>query len=62
MTEAVRQVCEAVVSPPPYHLVYSSNTASQRVLERMASFSLQKNAVFKDGKVYDLCLYEADVE
>ena len=63
MTEAVRQICEiAFVDLPLLRitgLVYAPNTASQRVLEKngFVQEGLQKNAVFKDGKVYDLCLY-----
>lgn len=40
-------------------LVYASNIASKRVLEHNGFIreGLQRNAVFKDGKIYDLCLY-----
>ena len=39
--------------------VYLPNTASQRVLEKngFESEGVRKNAVYKDGKLYDLCLY-----
>jgi hypothetical protein len=39
--------------------VYLPNTASQRVLEKngFESEGVRKNAVYKDGKFYDLCLY-----
>ncbi len=63
MTEAVRQICEiAFVDLPLLRitgLVSAPNTASPRVLDQngFVQEGLQKNAVFKDGKVYDLCLY-----
>lgn len=63
MTEAVRQVCEIAFSELDIiritGLVYAPNTASQRVLEKngFVQEGLQRNAVYKGGKVYDLCLY-----
>ena len=63
MTEAVRQFCEIVFAQLDViritGLVNAPNTASQRVLEKngFVREGLQKNAVFKDGKVFDLCLY-----
>lgn len=63
MTEAVRQICEIAFSELDIiritGLVYAPNTASQRVLEKngFAGEGLQRNAVYKGGKVYDLCLY-----
>ena len=63
MTEAVRQICEAAFAELNIiritGLVYAPNTASQRVLERngFVKEGLQKNAVYKDGRIYDLCLY-----
>ena len=63
MTEAVRQICEAAFAELDIiritGLVYAPNTASQRVLERngFVKEGLQKNAVYKDGRIYDLCLY-----
>ena len=40
-------------------LVYSPNIASRRVLEKngFSLEGLQRNAVYKDGKIYDLCLF-----
>ena len=63
MTEAVHQICEAAFAELDIiritGLVYAPNTASQRVLERngFVKEGLQKNAVYKDGRIYDLCLY-----
>ena len=63
MTEAVRQICEIAFSELGIiritGLVYAPNAASKRVLEKngFALEGLQKDAVWKDGKVYDLCLY-----
>ena len=63
MTEAVRRICEIAFSELDIiritGLVYAPNIASQRVLEKNAFVQegLQRNAVYKDGKVYDLCIY-----
>ena len=63
MTEAVRQICELAFSELEIvritGLVYAPNTASQRVLEKNGFVleGIQKNAVFKDGRIYDLHLY-----
>ena len=63
MTEAVRRICEIAFSELDIiritGLVYAPNIASQRVLEKNAFIQegLQRNAVYKDGKVYDLCIY-----
>ena len=40
-------------------LVYAPNIASQKVLEKngFVKEGLQRDAVFKDGKSYDLVLY-----
>ena len=63
MTEAAKQICEIA-----FHefdllritgLVYQPNIASQRVLEK-SGFVLEgmmKDAVYKNGQVYDLCIY-----
>lgn len=62
MTEAVRQICELAFSELSIiritGLVYAPNIASQRVLEKNGFIceGLQKNAVYKDEKIYDLCL------
>ena len=63
MTEAVRQICDIAFSELDIiritGLVYSPNTASARFLEKngFALEGLQRNAVYKDGKIYDLCLF-----
>ena len=63
MTEAVRQICEIAFMELDIiritGLVYAPNVASQRVLEKngFVREGLQRDAVWKDGKVYDLCLY-----
>ena len=63
MTEAVRQICEIAFSELDIiritGLVYAPNIASRRVLEKnsFVQEGLQKNAVYKDGKVFDLCVY-----
>ena len=63
MTEAVRQICEIAFSELDIiritGCVYAPNIASRKVLEKNAFVQegLQRNAVYKDGKVYDLCLY-----
>ena len=40
-------------------LVYAPNIASRRVLEKNAFIQegLQRNAVYKDGNIFDLCVY-----
>ena len=63
MTEAVRQICEIAFSELDIiritGLVYAPNIASRRVLEKnsFVQEGLQRNAVYKDGKVFDLCVY-----
>ena len=63
MTEAVRQICKISFSELDIiritGLVYAPNIASRRVLEKndFVQEGLQRNAVFKDDKVYDLCVY-----
>ena len=63
MTEAVRQICKISFSELDIiritGLVYAPNIASRKVLEKndFVQEGLQRNAVFKDGKVYDLCVY-----
>ena len=63
MTEAVKQICEIAFSELDITritgLVYEPNIASQKVLKKNG-FSLEgtmKNAVIKNGKVQDLCIY-----
>lgn len=63
MTEAVRQFCAAAFAELDIiritGLVYEPNAGSRRVLEKngFVKEGLQRNAVYKDGKVFDLCLY-----
>jgi ribosomal-protein-alanine N-acetyltransferase len=63
MTEAVRLICEIAFAELDIlritGLVYAPNVASQRVLEKngFVREGIQRNAVYKDGEVYDLCLY-----
>ena len=63
MTEAVRQICEIAFTELDIiritGLVYATNAASQRVLEKngFVREGLQRNAVFKNGMVYDLYVY-----
>ena len=63
MTEAVRQICAAAFAELDIiritGLVFTPNTASQRVLEKngFVKEGLQKKAVFKDGKIFDLYIY-----
>lgn len=62
-TEAVRQLCALAFDELDIlritALVYAPNTASRRVLEKngFRLEGIQKNAVSKDGRVYDLLLY-----
>ena len=63
MTRAVRQICETAFKELDIiritALVYAPNIASQRVLEKngFVREGLQRNAVSKNGRVFDLCLY-----
>lgn len=63
MTEAVRQICDVAFSELDIiritGLVYAPNAASGRVLEKngFVREGLQRDAVYKDGKIYDLCLF-----
>lgn len=63
MTEAVGQICDIAFSSLDIiritGLVYEPNRGSRRVLEKNG-FLLEgtmKNAVVKEGRVYDLCVY-----
>lgn len=63
MTEAVRQICTIAFNELDIiritGLVYKPNKASQRVLEKN-DFTLEgvmKNAVYKDGNIYDMCIF-----
>lgn len=63
MTEAVRQICETAFRELDIiritGLVYEPNTASRKVLEKngFAPEGVMKNAVIKNGNIYDLCIY-----
>lgn len=63
MTEAVRLMCAEAFSELDIiritGLVYAPNLASQRVLEKngFVREGLQRNAVYKNGRIYDLCLF-----
>lgn len=63
MTEAVRQICELAFNRLDIvritGLVYAPNIASQRVLEKngFVREGLQRCAVYKNGQLFDLCLY-----
>lgn len=63
MTEAVHQLCEISFSELDIiritGLVYAPNASSRRVLEKngFVQEGLQRNAVYKSGKVYDLCVH-----
>ena len=63
MTEAVRQICEIAFSELDIiritGLVYAPNIASRRVLEKNAFIQegLKRNAVYKNGNIFDLCVY-----
>lgn len=63
MTEAVKQICSIAFADLDIiritGLIYEPNTASQRVLEKNG-FTLEgvmKNAVVKNGTIYNLCIY-----
>ena len=63
MTEAVRQICDVAFDELDIlritGLVNAPNIASQRVLEKNGFIreGLLRSAVYKDGEVYDLCIY-----
>lgn len=63
MTSAVRQLCETAFKTFDIIRIYAEpfayNTGSRRVLEK-AGFTLEgilRNSIFKNGKVYDACMY-----
>lgn len=62
-TEAVRQICQEVFKTLDIiritGLVYSPNIPSKRVLEKngFVCEGLMKQAVDKNGSIYDLCIY-----
>ncbi len=61
MTEAVKQICKLAFSKLDIirisGAVYEPNIASRRVLEKNGFLpeGVRKNAVFKNGKIYDFC-------
>lgn len=63
MTEAVRQICETAFRELDIlritGQVYAPNTASRRVLEKNGFVleGVMKNAVFKNGNLFELCIY-----
>ena len=63
MTEACRQICDVAFDELDIlritGLVNAPNIASQRVLEKNGFIreGLQRSAVYKDGAIFDLCLY-----
>ncbi len=65
MTEAVKKLCRLAFESQTFDLaritgcVYAPNTASRRVLEK-SGFQMEgilRNGVWKNGKLYDLCIY-----
>lgn len=62
-TEAVRQICQEAFNTLDIiritGLVYSPNVPSKRVLEKngFVCEGLMKQAVDKNGSIYDLCIY-----
>ncbi len=63
MTEAVGQFCalafETLEIERVTAVVFAPNTASRRVLEKngFALEGMRKRALFKNGELYDLCVY-----
>ena len=63
MTEATRQICGTAFDELDIirlsSIVYSPNIASRRVLEKSGFIyeGCQRNAIFKDGKVWDALLF-----
>ena len=63
MTKAVKEICEMAFDKLDIvritGLVYKPNIASQRVLEKndFVLEGIMKNAVFKNGNIYDMCIY-----
>ena len=63
MTKAVNEICEIAFDKLDIvritGLVYKPNIASQRVLEKndFVLEGIMKNAVFKNGNIYDMCIY-----
>ena len=63
MTEAVKQICEIAFQELDIiritGLIYEPNIASRKVLEKndFVLEGLMKNAVIKNGEIYNLCIY-----
>ena len=63
MTEAVAKICDIAFSELNLlritGLVYAPNVASQKVLlkNNFVKEGLQTNAIYKNGEIYDLCLF-----
>lgn len=63
MTQCVKEICSIAFSSLDIvritGLVYKPNRASQRVLEKndFVLEGIMKNAIFKNGNIYDLCIY-----
>ncbi|GAB6169563.1 GNAT family N-acetyltransferase [Clostridium carnis] len=63
MTKAVKEICEIAFDKLDIvritGLVYKPNIASQRVLEKndFVLEGIMRNAVFKNGNIYDMCIY-----
>lgn len=63
MTKCVKEICSIAFSKLDIMritgLVYKPNIASQRVLEKNDFYleGIMKDAVFKNGNTYDLCIY-----
>lgn len=55
MSKALRQICELAFQG----LIYEPHIASRRVLEKNGFVleGIKKQAVIKDEKIYDLCVY-----
>ena len=63
MTSAVSQICEIAFKELDLKritgLVYEPNNASRRILEKndFVLEGIMKDAVYKNGNIYDLCIY-----
>lgn len=63
MTEAVKQICEIAFQELDIvritGLIYEPHTASRMILEKngFALEGIMRNAVNKNGKIYNLCIY-----
>ena len=63
MTEAAKQICKIAFDELDIirisSMVYSPNIASKRVLGKsgFTAEGLQRNAIYKDGNIWDACLF-----